>query len=164
MYTPEEAIEEMEFASKQLGYKGIVVGGLMRRPIPTRLEEKPDAARLVEWYDVIGIDSDHDYDPVWAHNGARSILPAQLAVELLHDHIGHFASAGRAVCKALFFGGVTRRFPDLNFAFLEGGLELSDPLLGLPQGAGWHHVLVRSHPMGDECSRRSSSVGWSSKS
>ena len=26
------------------------------------------------------------------------------------------------MAKALFFGGVTRRFPDLNFAFLEGGV------------------------------------------
>ena len=26
------------------------------------------------------------------------------------------------MCKGLFFGGVTRRFPDLNFAFLEGGV------------------------------------------
>ncbi len=26
------------------------------------------------------------------------------------------------MCKALFFGGVTRRFPELNFAFLEGGV------------------------------------------
>ena len=33
MYTPEEAIEEMEFASKQLGYKVMMVGGLMRRKI-----------------------------------------------------------------------------------------------------------------------------------
>src|SRR2546429_2939602 len=65
MYTPEEAIEEIEFASKQLGYKVIMVGGLMRRPIPALLEEKPDAAKLIEWYDVVGIDSDHDYDPVW---------------------------------------------------------------------------------------------------
>src|SRR5207249_4409320 len=39
-----------------------------------------------------------------------------------YNHIGHFASGGHAVCKALFFGGVTRRFPDLNFAFLEGGV------------------------------------------
>jgi len=30
--------------------------------------------------------------------------------------------AGEAVCKALFLGGVTRRFPNLNFAFLEGGV------------------------------------------
>jgi hypothetical protein len=26
------------------------------------------------------------------------------------------------MAKALFFGGITRRFPDLNFAFLEGGV------------------------------------------
>ena len=29
---------------------------------------------------------------------------------------------GEAVCKALFMGGVTRRFPALKFAFLEGGV------------------------------------------
>jgi len=133
MYTPEEAIEEIEFASKQLGYKVIMVGGLMRRPIPALLEEKPDAAKLIEWYDVVGIDSDHDYDPVWEkcrelkiapsfHNGARSILLRNSPSNFCYNHIGHFASAGHAVCKALFFGGVTRRFPDLNFAFLEGGV------------------------------------------
>ncbi len=79
MYTPEEAIEELEFASRQLGYKVMMVGGLMRRRVPVVAEEQPDAARFAEWYDVIGIDS-------------------------------------------VFFGGVTRRFPDLNFAFLEGGV------------------------------------------
>jgi hypothetical protein len=41
---------------------------------------------------------------------------------ICYNHIGHFASAGHAVAKALFFGGITRRFPDLNFAFLEGGV------------------------------------------
>ena len=139
MYTPEEAIEEIEFASKQLGYKVIMVGGLMRRPIPALAEENPDAARLVEWYDVIGIDSDHDYDPVWAkcrelkiapsfHNGARSILLRNSPSNFCYNHIGHFASAGHAVCKALFFGGVTRRFPDLNFAFLEGGVGWASSL------------------------------------
>ncbi len=39
----------------------------------------------------------------------------------MFNHIGHFGAAGEAMCKALFFGGVTRRFADLNFAFLEGG-------------------------------------------
>src|SRR5213594_1237990 len=65
MYSPDEAIEEIEFAVRQLGYKVIMVGGLMRRPVPALAEERPDAASLVEWYDVIGLDSDHDYDPVW---------------------------------------------------------------------------------------------------
>jgi predicted TIM-barrel fold metal-dependent hydrolase len=133
MYTPEEAVEEIEFAVTQLGYKVIMVGGLMRRPVPALAEERPEAAGLVEWYDVVGLDSPHDYDPVWEkcrelrvapsfHNGARSILLRNSPSNFCYNHIGHFASAGHAVAKALFFGGVTRRFPDLNFAFLEGGV------------------------------------------
>ncbi len=133
MYTPEEAVEELEFAARELGYKVVMVGGLMRRPVPALAEEHPETSRFVEWYDVIGIDSDYDYDPVWAtcrelriapsfHNGARSILLRNSPSNFCYNHIGHFASAGHAVCKALFFGGVTRRFPDLNFAFLEGGV------------------------------------------
>jgi len=133
MYTPDEAIEELEFSVRQLGYKVAMVGGLMRRPVPALAEEHPEASRFVEWYDVIGIDSDHDYDPVWAtcrelrvapsfHNGARSILLRNSPSNFCYNHIGHFASGGHAVCKALFLGGVTRRFPDLNFAFLEGGV------------------------------------------
>src|SRR6266542_1393573 len=131
MYTPEEAIEEMEFAARQLGYKVMMVGGLMRRPVPALAAERPDAAGLVEWYDVIGIDSPHDYDPVWEkcrelriapsfHNGARSILLRNSPASFCFNHIGHFASAGHAVCKARFFGGITRRFPDLDLAFRAG--------------------------------------------
>src|SRR6266403_1160153 len=132
MYTPDEAIEEIEFAVRQLGYKVIMIGGLMRRPVPALAEERPDAASLVEWYDVIGLDSDHDYDPVWEkcrelriapsfHNGARSILLRNSPSNFCYNHIGHFASASEAMAKAIFFGGVTRRFPELNFAFLECG-------------------------------------------
>ena len=132
MYTPEEAIEELEFAVKQLGYKVVMVGGMMRRRVPALEEESPEASRHVEWYDVIGLDSPYDYDPVWAkclelkvapsfHNGARSILLRNSPSNFCYHHIGHFASAGHAVAKAMFLGGVTRRFPQLNFAFLEGG-------------------------------------------
>src|SRR5882672_9567282 len=133
MYTPEEAIEELEFATQQLGYKVAMVGGMMRRRVRALEEENPQASQAVNWYDVIGLDSEHDYDPVWRkcqelrvapsfHNGARSILLRNSPSNFCYNHIGHFASAGHAVCKALFFGGVTRRFPDLNFAFLEGGV------------------------------------------
>ena len=133
MYTPEEAIDELEFASRQLGLRVAMVGGLMRRPIQALADEHPDASKFVEWYDVIGIDSDYDYDPVWEkcrelriapsfHNGARSIVLRNSPSNFCFNHIGHFASAGEAVAKAIFLGGVTRRFPDLNFAFLEGGV------------------------------------------
>ena len=133
MYSPDEAIEELEFASKQLGLRVVMMGSLIRRPIPALQEEHPEAAKFVEWYDPLAIDSAHDYEPVWEklrelriapsfHNGARSILLRNSPTNFCYNHIGHFASAGHAVCKALFFGGVTRRFPDLNFAFLEGGV------------------------------------------
>ena len=133
MYTPEEAIEELEFASRQLGLKVVMMGSLIRRPIPALLEEHPEASRFVEWYDPIAIDSDHDYDAVWEkcrelriapsfHNGARSILLRNSPSNFCYNHIGHFASASEAMAKALFLGGVTRRFPELNFAFLEGGV------------------------------------------
>jgi len=133
MYTPEEAIEELEFTTKQLGYKVAMVGGMMRRRVRALEEEHPEAAKAVQWYDVVGLDSEHDYDPVWQkclelkvapsfHNGARSILLRNSPSNFCYNHIGHFASAGHAVAKAMFFGGVTRRFPTLNFAFLEGGV------------------------------------------
>jgi predicted TIM-barrel fold metal-dependent hydrolase len=140
MYSPEEAIEELEFASRQLGLKVAMMGGLMRRPIPALAEEHPDASKFVEWYDVIGLDSEYDYDPVWEklrelkiapsfHNGARSIVLRNSPSNFCYNHIGHFASASEAVAKALFLGGVTRRFPDLNFAFLEGGVGWACSLL-----------------------------------
>ena len=133
MYTPEEAIEELEYASRQLGLRVVMMGSLIRRPVPALVEEHPQAARFVEWYDPIAIDSDHDYDPVWEkcrelriapsfHNGARSILLRNSPSNFCYNHIGHFASASEAMAKSLFLGGVTRRFPELNFAFLEGGV------------------------------------------
>src|SRR5262244_4319342 len=133
MYAPEEALEELEFVVKQLGYKVVMVGGMMRRRVAALEAEQPEASKFVEWYDVVGLDSPYDYDAVWAkclelkvapsfHNGARSILLRNSPSNFCYNHIGHFASAGHAVAKAMFFGGVTRRFPDLNFAFLEGGV------------------------------------------
>jgi predicted TIM-barrel fold metal-dependent hydrolase len=133
MYSPEEAIEELQFANRQLGLRVAMLGSLIRRPIPALVEEHPETAKFVEWYDTIGIDSEHDYDPVWAalrelriapsfHNGARSILLRNSPSNFCYNHIGHFASAAEAMAKALFFGGVTRRFPELNFGFLEGGV------------------------------------------
>src|SRR5207247_8883472 len=56
------------------------------------------------------------------HTGFRRQGLRLSPTNFTYNHIGHFAAAGHAVCKALFLGGVTRRFPDLNFAFLEGGV------------------------------------------
>ena len=54
------------------------------------------------------------------HRAERSI-PARAGAGLrlspsnfVYNHIGHFAAANHAACKAMFLGGVTRRFPGLN--------------------------------------------------
>jgi predicted TIM-barrel fold metal-dependent hydrolase len=133
MHTPEEAIEELEFATRQLGLKVAMLGSLIRRPVRAVVEEHLDASPFVEWCDPLALDSEHNYDPVWArcaelgvsptfHTGARSLFLRNSPTNFVYNHIGHFAAAGEAVCKALFLGGVTRRFPELKFAFLEGGV------------------------------------------
>jgi hypothetical protein len=41
----------------------------------------------------------------------------------MNNHIGHFADGSEAFAKALFFGGVTKRFPKLRIGMLEGGAD-----------------------------------------
>ncbi len=48
----------------------------------------------------------------------------------VYNHIGHFAAASHAVAKGIFLGGVTRRCPQLHFAFLEGGVGSGSQLFG----------------------------------
>ena len=38
------------------------------------------------------------------------------------NHVGSFGAAGEALCRSLVLGGVMHRFPELRFAFLEGGV------------------------------------------
>lgn len=133
MHSPEEAIAELEHAVGQLGLKAVTMNSLIERPIEEIVEKRPDSSDLAKWFDVIGLDSAFDYDPVWEkcrelgvsptfHRGSRGKALRVSPSNFCYNHIGHFAAAGEATCKALFLGGVTRRFPDLNFALLEGGV------------------------------------------
>jgi predicted TIM-barrel fold metal-dependent hydrolase len=129
MHTPEEAIDELEYVVRTLGLKVAMMASLIRRPIRSN---QPNP-RYNEWLDMLGLDSDYDYDPVWTKCTELGVSPTFHSVSKgvgtrvspsngVYNHIGHFGVAGEAVCKALFLGGVTRRFPKLNFAFLEGGV------------------------------------------
>ncbi|HXH85115.1 MAG TPA: amidohydrolase family protein [Candidatus Tectomicrobia bacterium] len=133
VHTPDEAIEELEFCTRELGLKVAMLGSLVERPVASVVTGDPEARRFAVWYDALGLDSAHDYDPLWArcaelgiaptfHTGARRQGLRLSPTNFTYNHIGHFAAAGHAVCKALFLGGVTRRFPSLRFAFLEGGV------------------------------------------
>src|SRR5580658_5029748 len=133
MHTPAEAIEELEQAVGTLKLKVVLMASMLRRPIVALADKAPEAVRYANWYDMLGIDSDYDYDPVWAkcvelgvsptfHSGSRGVGLRNSPSNFTYNHIGHFAAASEAVCKAIFMGGVTRRFPTLKFAFLEGGV------------------------------------------
>ena len=133
VHTPDEAIEELEFVTKQLGAKVCMFGSGVRRPIPHAKGAPADLARYAQGFDQLGLDSEYDYDPLWQkcrelgiaptfHTGGRSYGERNSPSNFTFNHIGHFAAAGHNVAKALFLGGVTRRFPDLRFAFLEGGV------------------------------------------
>jgi predicted TIM-barrel fold metal-dependent hydrolase len=135
MHHPEEAIAELEFVTKQLGSKVGMFGSGMSRKV-----EDPTGNESVG-YDVLAIDSQYDYDPVWAkcvevgiaptfHSSASGQGLRNSPSNFVYNHIGHFAAAGHAIAKAVFLGGVTRRFPELRFAFLEGGVGWGCQLFG----------------------------------
>ena len=132
MHTPEEALAELEVVVKQLGLKALMFSSLVRRPIAVALKNGI-TNRYATWLDTLGLDSQYDYDPVWAkcvelkvsptfHTASQGVGTRASVSNFVYNHIGHFAAAGEAVCKSLFLSGVTRRFPTLNFAFLEGGV------------------------------------------
>jgi predicted TIM-barrel fold metal-dependent hydrolase len=130
MVTPDEAIAGLEHAVNELGFKAVLLAGYVQRSA----EAAPaDAGPWALWLDMYGIDSAYDYDPVWAacrdlgvsvafHSGSIGWGSRRSISNYMYNHIGHLAEGQHALAKSLFLGGVTRRFPELNFAFLEGGV------------------------------------------
>lgn len=133
MHDPDEAIAEITYVRETLGLKACLFNAMVPRPVPAAQEGNAKAHRLGSvTYDVFGIDSPHDYDPVWQacvelgvsptfHAGGRGYALRRSPTNFTYNHIGHFASTAEAICKAMFMGGVTRRFPDIRMGFLEGG-------------------------------------------
>ena len=89
-----------------------------------------------------------DIAPTFHSTGSNQAL-RNSPTNFTYNHIGHFADAGHAAAKGIFLGGVTRRFPELRFAFLEGGVGWAraavrrpDRALGAAQhqGAGKHEA------------------------
>jgi predicted TIM-barrel fold metal-dependent hydrolase len=126
MQTPEVAVQE-------LGFKSVVLAGHAFRPVGT-------AGTAGSRLDVFGLDSQYDYDPVWAacvrnkvapafHSSLQHIHPARSITNYVFNHVNGIAGAHEALCKALFLGGVYRRFPELRIGFLEGGVAWGCALL-----------------------------------
>jgi len=134
LVTPDEGIEELEFCVKELGFKAAMITGIIERPVPIIAREAPQLARFTTIIDSLCLDSAFDYDPFWAKCVELKIAPTthasgqgwgsrQSVSNYTFNHIGAFAASGEAFCKALILGGVTHRFPQLRFGFLEGGVN-----------------------------------------
>jgi len=133
MHTPDEAIDELRYSTRELGYRAAMMASFVRRPITAAIEKSAEAGQYAYWMDSFGIDSEYDYDPLWAACVELGISPTfhsrgygwgtrQSFTNYTFNHIGSFAASAEAVCKSLLMGGVPKRFPDLTFAFLEGGI------------------------------------------
>ena len=131
--TPIEAIAELDHVVGDLGLKVAMVASLVHRPTKAAADDGDDPRLGAYWTDNLAVDSEYDYDPFWAkcvelgiaptaHSHAQGHGLRRSYSNYLYNQIGHFADAGEAFAKALFFGGVTRRFPDLNVGILEGGV------------------------------------------
>jgi predicted TIM-barrel fold metal-dependent hydrolase len=132
MHTPKEALEELDHVAR-LGLKVVMMAAFVRRPIPALARQAPHLASHLIWMDNLCLDSEYDYDPVWAKCVELKLTPTFHSFGLnwgmrtsisnfIYNQIGHFAAAAEGICKALFLGGVTRRFPTIKFAFKEGGV------------------------------------------
>jgi predicted TIM-barrel fold metal-dependent hydrolase len=133
MYTPDEAIAALDHAVLELGFKAVLLAGYVQRPAAAVAEKDPELARFAMWLDFYGIDSEYDYDPVWQrcidlkvavafHSGSIGWGSRRSTSSYMYNHLGHLAEGHHALAKSLFLGGVTGRFPQLPFAFLEGGV------------------------------------------
>ncbi len=137
-HTPEEAIAELEFAV-ELGLKAIMINGIVHRPVggSGSVDGTPGAPNWgsgsAERLDTLGLDSEHDYDPFWRRCVELRVAPAshtpgqgwgsrRSISSYMYNHVGSFAASMEAFCKSLLLGGVTRRFPELSFGLLEGGV------------------------------------------
>ena len=132
MHTPDEAIAELEFAVKELGMRAAMTCNEVLRPDPETAKAAPEYAETTRAFSPLALDSPYDYDPFWAKCVELKVAPAGHSINYsgthasttnyVYNRIGLFATFGHAAARALFLGGVTKRFPDLNIGFLEGGV------------------------------------------
>ncbi len=134
MHTPEEAVAELEYAVTGLGFNAVLCAGYVQRPFEALADRDPELSRYAFWLDQFGLDSAYDYDPVWEratelgvsiafHSGFIGMTPYRSPSSYVFNHLSMLAEGQQSLAKSLFLGGVTRRFPTMNFAFLEGGVS-----------------------------------------
>ena len=143
MHSPSEAIAELDHCA-EIGLKAVVLPEAVLRPIEQVPPEIPNGILWPgqrHWLDRYGLDSLHDYDPVWQRarqHGFAVCFHGQLAnvpgaysspTNYVYNHVGLFASLMAPLCKSLYLGGATRRNAGQPFAFLECGVSWAAQML-----------------------------------
>jgi hypothetical protein len=108
--------------------------GNQERPIPAAVAGGIDRQNAAWYWDTIALDSPYDYEPFWQrcvelgvavtqHSGSGRWQDRASISNFTYNHIGHFAESNHAFARGVFLGGLTRRYPSLNFGFMEGGVS-----------------------------------------
>ena len=143
MHTPNEAVAELHHC-KDLGLKVVFFPEGVLRPLDE--PAGPGCSPWLfpgqtHWFDSFGLDSIYDYDPVWracrelgfvaAFHGGMTVRPGLhwSITSYVANHVGQFAASMYPLVKSMLFGGVTTRFPDLPFVFLECGVSWAAQML-----------------------------------
>ena len=139
-HTPEEAIAELDHAVGTLGLKAVMLGTEIRDAVPEVAAGAPGLAQHTERVWSLALDSPHDFDPLWRRCVELKVSPTghtktmgggttrRSESNFVFNHLGAFASGAEFFARSLFMGGVTRRFPDLRFGLLEGGVAWGSAL------------------------------------
>jgi predicted TIM-barrel fold metal-dependent hydrolase len=149
-YSPDEAIRELEYSITQLGLKAASFKGSLPRRIAAYAQQ-PQGPLYI---DALGLDNPHDYDALWqrclelgvavtVHQASNGWPNRSSYSNGEFNRVGHAADAHAPLTRALFLGGVVRRFPELTFSFLEGGVGYGVELLcGLVGGYEKRHYAA----------------------
>ena len=118
MHTPEEAIDELRYVTERLGMKVIMMPSFVERPVTAYVGDGK-THRQPYWFDTYGVDSEHNYDPVWKtcmelklapcfHSAMYGIGFHRSVSSYVYNHIQMFSPVHAALAKSLVLGGVTR--------------------------------------------------------
>ena len=122
MHTPEEAVSELDWVVNELGYRSVIMTGSFRgrkRPVPGRSSLWRSRLRTTTTRSGrpaagCGAPTFHGTGMGWGSRTSPN--------NYVYNHLGSFAAANEATCRAIVMGGAAARFKDLNWIFLEGGV------------------------------------------
>ena len=142
MHTPEEAIAELEFVTKQLGSKVGMFGSGMPPAGPARRGRTPPTSPAMPGGTTCSASTARTTTTRCGRSAASSRIaptfhtggqrPGRCATRRPTSSTTISAISPRPATRrqGIFLGGVTRRFPELRFAFLEGGVGWGCQLFG----------------------------------